>query len=124
MTTANKHLQSSLQHSESSLQGIRDENLRLISALNQMAHANQSFSELSSSPAALSSPSDPSVSSLRSELIACRRQKDELEVCLQAILQDLEERTPLVTELKKDYDTLRQNYERVMRVWRERLTYT
>ena len=132
LTAANEHLQSSLQHRESSLQSIRDENLRLISALKQMVHSNQSFSDestsatilSSSSPAALPSSFDPSVSSLRSELIACRRQRDELEVCLQAILQDLEERTPLVTALKRDYDILRQNYERVMRVWRDRLTYS
>lgn len=116
LSEANEDLKTSLHQRDLSLQDARDENLHLISVLSHLNQATQSLQEHSLSL------TDPSQCSLRSELIVCQRQKEELEVCLQSILQDLEKRTPIVTALKRDYDILKQNYDHVMRVWKEQMT--
>lgn len=58
---------------------------------------------------------------ISAELRECRKQRDELEVYLQHILQDLEDKTPLLEEMKRNYDALKHNYEQLVRVWSEKL---
>ena len=56
-------------------------------------------------------------STIMEELRSCRRQRDELEVYLNHVLADLEDKTPLVEGLQKNYEALKHNYEQLVSRW-------
>ena len=87
-------LSSTLKQREASLEAARDDNLRLLSALSQRPKETV-VSESSSS------------ADLAGELRECQRQRDELEVYLQHVLQDMEDKTPLLESLRSNYDASR-----------------
>ena len=101
-------LSSTLKQREASLEAARDDNLRLLSALSQRPKETV-VSESSS------------VEDLAGELRECRRQRDELEVYLQHLLQDMEDKTPLLEGLRSNYDALRHNYEQLLSAWNQNL---
>ena len=94
----------------SSLEAARDDNLRLLSALSQRPKETV-VSESSSS------------ADLAGELRECQRQRDELEVYLQHVLQDMEDKTPLLESLRSNYDALRHNYEQLLSAWNQNLKW-
>ena len=103
-------LSSTLKQREASLEAARDDNLRLLSALSQRPKETV-VSESSSS------------ADLAGELRECQRQRDELEVYLQHVLQDMEDKTPLLESLRSNYDALRHNYEQLLSAWNQNLKW-
>ena len=102
-------LSSTLKQREASLEAARDDNLRLLSALSQRPKETV----VSSSSSA----------DLAGELQECQRQRDELEVYLQHVLQDMEDKTPLLESLRSNYDALRHNYEQLLSAWNQNLKW-
>lgn len=103
-------LSSTLKQREASLEAARDDNLRLLSVLSQRPKETV-VSELSSAE------------DLAGELRECQRQRDELEVYLQHLLQDMEDKTPLLEGLRSNYDALRHNYDQLLQAWNQNLKW-
>ena len=151
LTTENKSLQERIQSSEASLQGLRDENIRLLTLLSQSPssssiegctssfHHSNPKNELSSAPSTendgkkeeirrqdeekeIEKP-HPSNEVVMEELRVCRRQRDELEIYLNHVLADLEDKTPLVEGMQKNYESLKHNYEQLTAAWTAALQY-
>ncbi|OAO15838.1 dynein heavy chain [Blastocystis sp. ATCC 50177/Nand II] len=100
---SNEQLRRENEALRSQLEGVKEENLHLLGTLDSRHMGCAAKTD----------------ESLEDQCIRLTKERDDLSIYLSHVLQDLEDKTPLLLEQKQAYETLKRNYHTLLLQWNQ-----